>query len=170
MGIGSHGTYRRSPDAVLRRLPGGTNPGGPGNQPGGNPPGVPFTVPSQNHSVAVTNDLTGRRLFLTWEVDGDVTRHPVDGQPMGRLLGLAVIDTRTGYVVHAYLALSGGVSFRRFRCTRRPEAQPGTTRQFVVARPTWIAPRRFRAAADGMCNCQTHAFRGRPMGGPALQA
>lgn len=86
------------------------NPGGPGNQPGGNPPGVPFTVPSQNHSVAVTNDLTGKAFVSYVEVDGDVTRHPVDGQPMGRLLGPAVIDTRTGYVVHAYLALSG----RRF--------------------------------------------------------
>lgn len=86
------------------------NPGGPGNQPGSNPPGVPFTVPSQNHSVAVTNDLTGKAFVSYVEVDGDVTRHPVDGQPMGRLLGPAVIDTRTGYVVHAYLAPSG----RRF--------------------------------------------------------
>lgn len=79
------------------------NPGGPGNQPDSNPPGAAFTVSSRDHSVAVTNDLAGSMAVSYVEVDGAVARDPASGQPVGRLLGPAVIDTRTGYTVKAYV-------------------------------------------------------------------
>ena len=78
------------------------NPGGPGNQPDANPPGAVFTVPSQDHSVEVANDMAAASFVSYVEIDGPVARHPVTGQPRGRLLGAAITDTKTGYVVNAY--------------------------------------------------------------------
>ncbi|HOB49680.1 MAG TPA: hypothetical protein PKK01_10260 [Mycobacterium sp.] len=96
------------------------NPGGPGNDPTapGAAPG-PFTVPSSDHSVAVTNDLDGGQVVTFVEVDGSVQRNPVTGQPVGTLLGLAVEDVVTGRQINAYLDPQG----RRFYASFSP--QPG---------------------------------------------
>ena len=51
----------------------------------------------------MTNDLAGSMFVSYVEVDGAVARDPASGQPVGRLLGPAVIDTRTGYTVKAYV-------------------------------------------------------------------
>jgi hypothetical protein len=97
------------------------NPGGPGNHPAGNPPpGVPFTVASQDHRVALIGDLAGAALVSYVEIDGDVVRHPVTAQPVGRLLGPAVIDTRTGYSVKAYVDPAGRRFFASFPVNAAP--------------------------------------------------
>jgi hypothetical protein len=96
------------------------NPGGPGNHPAGNPPGVPFTVASQDHRVALIGDLAGAALVSYVEIDGDVVRHPVTAQPVGRLLGPAVIDTRTGYTVKAYVDPAGRRFFASFPVNAAP--------------------------------------------------
>lgn len=78
------------------------NPGGPGNQPDANPPDAVFTVPSQDHSVDVDDDMAAASFVSYVEIDGPAARDPVTGQPRGRLLGPAITDTKTGYVVNAY--------------------------------------------------------------------
>ena len=78
------------------------NPGGPGNQPANNPPEAVFTVPSQDHSVPVSNDMAAASFVSYAEIDGPVARDPATGQPLGKLLGTAIIDTKTGYSVLAY--------------------------------------------------------------------
>jgi len=96
------------------------NPGGPGNQPAANAPGAVFTVPSQDHSVAVTDDLAGAALVSYAEIDGAVARDPVTGQPQGRLLGPAITDTRTGYTVNAYEDPTGKRFFASFPVSPAP--------------------------------------------------
>lgn len=86
------------------------NPGGPGNQPASNPPDAVFTVSSQDHGVPVTNDLAAASYVSYAKIDGPVARDPATGQPQGRLLGAAIIDTKTGYTVNAYVDAQG----RRF--------------------------------------------------------
>lgn len=80
------------------------NPGGPGNDPTapGAAPG-PFTVPSTDGSVAVTNDLDADQVATFVEVDGAVQRNPVTGRPIGTLLGVAVEDIVTGQRINAYV-------------------------------------------------------------------
>lgn len=89
------------------------NPGGPGNQPEANPPGAAFTVPSQDHGVAVTDDIAAPALVSYVEVDGPVARDAA-GQPRGRLLGAAVIDHRSGHRIQAYADLQGRRFFASF--------------------------------------------------------
>ncbi|VCU71096.1 hypothetical protein PIGHUM_03176 [Pigmentiphaga humi] len=90
------------------------NPGGSGNQPAANPPGAVFTVPSQDHGVAVTDDLAAASFVSYVEIDGAVARDPATGQPQGRLLGAAITDTKTGYTVNAYEDPAGKRFFASF--------------------------------------------------------
>ena len=91
------------------------NPGGPGNDPTapGAAPG-PFTVPSTDHRIAVTNDLGGSQVVTFVEVDGAVARNPVTGQPIGTLLGVAVEDIVTGQRINAYLDPQGRLFYASF--------------------------------------------------------
>ena len=91
------------------------NPGGPGNDPTapGAAPG-PFTVPSTDHSVSVTNDLDGTQVVTFVEVEGSVQRNPVTGQPIGTLVGLAVEDVVTGQQINAYRDPNGLVFYASF--------------------------------------------------------
>ncbi len=79
------------------------NPGGPGNNPdaSGAAPG-PFTVPSVDHTVAITNDLNGAMTATYVEIDGDVLKNPWSNLPVGKLLGVAVEDTLSGQKIYAY--------------------------------------------------------------------
>ena len=77
------------------------NPGGPGNAPDTNPP-VPFTVPSSYQEVEVTNDMDTLSYVTYVEVNGTVTKN-AQGQPIGKSLGPAVVNKRTGYVISAYM-------------------------------------------------------------------
>ena len=91
------------------------NPGGPGNDP--NAPGAapgPFTVPSTDHSIAITNDLSGSQVVTFVEVDGAVQRNPVTGQPIGTLLGVAIEDVVTGQRINAYLDPQGRLFYASF--------------------------------------------------------
>ena len=91
------------------------NPGGPGNDP--NAPGAapgPWTVPSTDGSVAITNDLAGTQLVTFVEVDGPVQRNPVTGQPIGTLLGVAVQDIVTGKTINAYRDPQGLLFYASF--------------------------------------------------------
>lgn len=91
------------------------NPGGPGNAPmaPGAAPG-PFTVPSSDHTVAITNDLNAEMVATFVEVDGSVARSPLTGQPIGTLLGVAVYDTVTGKQINAYLDPQGLLFYASF--------------------------------------------------------
>ncbi len=91
------------------------NPGGPGNDPTapGAAPG-PFTVPSTDQTVAVTNDLDASRVATFVEVDGTVARNPLTGQPIGTLLGLAIEDIVTGQRINAYLDPQGRLFYASF--------------------------------------------------------
>lgn len=90
------------------------NPGGPGSPPAAGSPGAVFTVPSQDHGVAVTDDLAAASFVSYVEIDGAVARDPVTGQPRGRLLGPAITDTKTGYTVNAYEDPDGKRFFASF--------------------------------------------------------
>jgi hypothetical protein len=91
------------------------NPGGPGNDPTapGAAPG-PFTVPSTDHSIAITNDLGGDGLATFVEVDGAVQRDPVTGQPIGTYLGIALQDIATGQRINAYRDPQGRLFYASF--------------------------------------------------------
>ncbi len=91
------------------------NPGGPGNDPTrpGAAPG-PFTVPSTDHRIAVTNDLDGRQVATFVEVDGAVQRDPGTGQPIGTLVGVAVEDILTGQRINAYRDPQGRLFYSSF--------------------------------------------------------
>ncbi len=69
------------------------NPGGPGNAPDalGAAPG-PWTVPSGDGTVAISNDLGATAVSTFVEVDGPVLRNPYTGQPIGENLGVAITD------------------------------------------------------------------------------
>lgn len=88
-------------------------PGGPGNDPQSNPPGVPFTVPSDYQEVVVTNDIANSSVVTYVEVDGPVLRNS-QGQPVGQLLGPAIINKRTGYTINAYKDAQGNEFFASF--------------------------------------------------------
>jgi hypothetical protein len=89
------------------------NPGGPGNNPSSNPPGVPFVVPSTYHAVPVENDIVAASYVTYVEVNGTVARGP-NGQPVGRLLGPAVISRRTGYTISAYMDAQSHLFYASF--------------------------------------------------------
>ena len=91
------------------------NPGGPGNDPtaSGAAPG-PFTVPSTDHTVAVTNDLSGDQVATFVEVDGAVQRNPVTGQPIGTPVGVAIENIVTGQRINAYLDPQGLLFYASF--------------------------------------------------------
>ena len=91
------------------------NPGGPGNDPTapGAAPG-PFTVPSSDQTIAITNDLAGGQVATFVEVDGAVDRDPVTGQPIGTLLGLAIEDIVTGQQINAYRDPQGRLFYASF--------------------------------------------------------
>ncbi len=91
------------------------NPGGPGNDPDapGAAPG-PFTVPSTDHGIAITNDLAGNRVLTFVEVDGAVQRDPVTGQPIGTLVGVAIEETLTGQRINAYRDPQGRLFYASF--------------------------------------------------------
>jgi hypothetical protein len=78
------------------------NPGGPGNNPASNNANVPFTVPSSDQTVNITNNLsTGN--YVTYVTIGCVPTLDSSGQPTGTLQGPAVINNATGYTVNAYI-------------------------------------------------------------------
>ena len=91
------------------------NPGGPGNNPTapGAAPG-PFTVPSSDQSIAITNDLGGQQLATFVEVDGPVQRDSVTGQPIGRYVGVAVEDIASGQRINAYRDPGGLLFYASF--------------------------------------------------------
>jgi hypothetical protein len=91
------------------------NPGGPGNDPTapGAAPG-PFTVSSGDHTIAVTNDLSGNQVATYVEVDGSVQKNPVTGQPIGTLVGLAIEDIVTGQKINAYRDPQGRLFYASF--------------------------------------------------------
>lgn len=95
------------------------NPGGPGNNPDapGAAPG-PFTVPSSDGSVAITNDLAGNQVATYVEVDVPVQTDPVTGQPIGTLVGLAIEDIVTGQRINLYVDPQG----QRFYASFTPES------------------------------------------------
>ncbi|MBN9477175.1 MAG: hypothetical protein ABS43_00970 [Bordetella sp. SCN 67-23] len=90
------------------------NPGGPGSSSAADSSGAVFTVPSQDHGVAVTDDLAAASFVSYVEIDGAVARDSATGQPQGRLLGPAIIDTKTGYTVNAYEDPDGKRFFASF--------------------------------------------------------
>lgn len=95
------------------------NPGGPGSEP--NAPGAapgPFTVPSTDGNVAITNDLGGTQVATYVEVDNAVQLDPVTGQPIGTLVGLAIEDIVTGQQINLYVDPQGN----RFYASFTPES------------------------------------------------
>ena len=87
------------------------NPGGPGNDPqaAGAAPG-PFTVPSEDHTIPISNDLNHANQVTFIPIDGPVIRNPWDRSPIGTLEGVAVEDNVTGQTIKAYTDPEG----RRF--------------------------------------------------------
>ena len=76
------------------------NPGGPGNNPSSNP-ASPFTVASSDQTVGITNQLLNGAYVTYVEIDGPVAKN-AQGQPIGTLLGPAIINDATGYTINAY--------------------------------------------------------------------
>jgi hypothetical protein len=81
------------------------NPGGPGNNPSSNPVG-PFTVPSSDQTINITNNIKNGFYVTYVEIDGSVAKNKL-GQPIGKLLGAAIINNATGYKVNAYIDPTG---------------------------------------------------------------
>lgn len=94
------------------------NPGGPGNDPSapGAAPG-PFTVPSADHTVTITNDLNAAAQVTLVEVDGPVLRNPWSNQLIGSRLGVAVSDTVSGQTIDAYQDPQGRRFYASFAAT-----------------------------------------------------
>ena len=91
-----------SPHAIIRILqPSVQSWRATGNAPEDGPP-VPWTVGSSYHEVEVTNDIEDLSYVTYVEVNGTVAKD-AKGQPVGKLLGPAVINKKTGYVVNAYM-------------------------------------------------------------------
>lgn len=88
------------------------NPGGPGNNPSSNPVG-PFTVPSSNQTINITNNIKNGSYVTYVEIDGSVAKNS-SGQPIGKLLGAAIINNATGYKVNAYKDPAGKRFFSSF--------------------------------------------------------
>ena len=89
------------------------NPGGPGSDPDNNPP-VPFTVPSSDHTVAISH-AGEQGDFVTYvEVDGPATRDNATGQPIGADWGLAVYDSATGHTINQYVDPLGNIFYSSF--------------------------------------------------------
>ena len=94
------------------------NPGGPGNNPSSNPVG-PFTVPSSDQTINITNNIR-KGLYVTYvEIDGLVTKNKL-GQPIGKLLGAAVINNATGLKVNAYIDPTGKRFYSSFPVKSAP--------------------------------------------------
>ena len=95
------------------------NPGGPGNNPTGSldnstPPPGPFTVGSSDHTIAITNDLNGSLVATYVETGAPALRDPFSGQPIGTLLGAAVIDTVTGATIWCYQDPNNAIFYASF--------------------------------------------------------
>ena len=94
------------------------NPGGPGNDPSGALNGSagpgPWTVPSTDHTIAITNDLDGSQVATYVETGAAVMRDPFSGQPIGTLLGAAVIDTITGATIWCYQDPNNSIFYASF--------------------------------------------------------
>jgi hypothetical protein len=95
------------------------NPGGPGNNPTGSldnstPPPGPFTVASSDHTIAITNDLNGSLVATYVETGAPALRDPFSGQPIGTLLGAAVIDTVTGATIWCYQDPNNAIFYASF--------------------------------------------------------
>ena len=103
------------------------NPGGPGNNPSSNPVG-PFTVPSSDQTVNITNNLLTGAYVTYVEIDGAVVVNLL-GQPVGALLGAAIINNATGYTVNAYVDPNGKRFYSSF------PVSPTTTAPLVVGTP-----------------------------------
>jgi len=94
------------------------NPGGPGNNLSSNPVG-PFTVPSSDQTINITNNIR-KGLYVTYvEIDGLVTKNKL-GQPIGKLLGAAVINNATGLKVNAYIDPTGKRFYSSFPVKSAP--------------------------------------------------
>ena len=96
------------------------NPGGPGNNSEGQLdssttiPEGPFTVPSSDHTIAITNDLNGSLVATYVETGAAVMRDPFSGQPIGTLLGAAVVDTVTGATIWCYKDPNNAIFYASF--------------------------------------------------------
>ena len=89
------------------------NPGGPGNNPSSNPPGVPFTVPSSDHTVSITNNLrTGN--YVSYVTIGCSPTLNANGQPIGVLQGVAVTNNATCYTVNQYISANNCTFYASF--------------------------------------------------------
>jgi hypothetical protein len=104
------------------------NPGGPGNDPENNPP-VPFTVPSSDQTVQITQDFAEAAFVSYVEVDGPVARNALTGQPIGANWGLAVDDLSTGHQINQFIDPDGKIFYTSFSVSpiyeiRLTEADP----------------------------------------------
>jgi len=93
------------------------NPGGPGNNPASNPAG-PFTVGSSDQTVAITNNIQNGAYVAYIEIDGPVAKN-VQGQPIGTLQGVAVINNATGFTINAYVDPNGKRFYASFPVANR---------------------------------------------------
>jgi hypothetical protein len=93
------------------------NPGGPGNNPASNPPG-PFTVPSSDQTVAITNNIQNGAYVAYIEIDGPVAKN-AQGQPIGVLQGVAVINNATGFTINAFIDPNGKRFYASFPVANR---------------------------------------------------
>jgi len=95
------------------------NPGGPGNDPSGaltgSHPLGPFTVASSDQTISIINDLKASQLATYVETGGQVMRSPFSGQPIGKLLGAAVVDTLTGATIWCYQDPNSSIFYASFR-------------------------------------------------------
>lgn len=82
------------------------NPGGPGNNVAAGP-AINWTVPSSDQTFQISNDLIQASYVSYVEVDGPVMKDMAAGYPIGTYLGVAAIDTQTGYQVGAYIDPNG---------------------------------------------------------------
>lgn len=93
------------------------NPGGPGNNPANNPAG-PFTVPSSDQTVTITNNIQNGGYVAYIEIDGPVAKN-AQGQPIGTLQGVAVINNATGFTINAYVDPNGKRFYASFPVANR---------------------------------------------------
>ena len=109
------------------------NPGGPGNDPSGALNGSagpgPWTVPSTDHTIAITNDLNASQVATYVETGTAVMRDPFSGQPIGTLLGAAVIDTITGATIWCYQDPNNSIFYASFTAASAVAANLAGSRQ-----------------------------------------
>ena len=94
------------------------NPGGPGNNPSSNNANVPFTVPSSDQTISISNNMsTGN--YVTYVTIGCVPTLDSRGQPTGKLQGVAVTNNATGYTVNEYIDANNCTFYSSFPVTNR---------------------------------------------------